>query len=301
MVPTDINLKYVGIVGLGTMGRGIAQVIAHSGYSVIVVDQTQRLVTDGIKAIHISLRRMCKKKTLDGHEKDKILSRIHEAADISDLSDCDLIIEAAYEDLEIKKTIFQRLETICQDKTIFASNTSSLSITRLASSVYRPNRLVGMHFFHPVPVMQLVEIIKTIATSSGTLKSIIDFIKSINKKPIVVKDQAGFLVNFLLTPYLFDAVRSLSAGLGTLEDIDNGMRLGCAHPMGPLALCDLIGLDILANAGQSLFEEHREQRYAPPPLLLRLVEFGDLGIKTGKGFYDYREPQKPQPRKLEGY
>ncbi len=297
----NTNLKCVGIVGLGTMGGGIAQVAAHSGYIVTAVDRTQKVVDQGILAIRESLHRMCEKRTLEEKEIDEILSRINQATDISALSRCDLIIEAVYEELEIKKSIFKQLENICRSKTILASNTSSLSITRLASNVSRPSNLVGMHFFNPVPVMQLVEIIKTIATSSETLQTVIAFAKSINKKPIVVKDQAGFLVNFLLTPYLFDAIRSLSAGLGTVEEIDNGMRYGCAHPMGPLALCDLIGLDILVNAGRTLFIEHCEQRYAPPPLLLRLVELGDLGIKTGQGFYDYQDSKKMRPRKLEGF
>ena len=244
---------------------------------------------------------MVQKGSLRERERDDILSRINGTKELEPLSDCDLIIEAVFEDLEVKKTLFRQLDGICPPDTLFASNTSSLSITRLASGLSRIDKILGMHFFNPVEAMKLVEIIKTVATSSEAIQTVLNFVRSLKKEPILVRDQAGFLVNFLLTPYLFDAIRALSAGLSTVQEIDKGMRYGCGHPMGPLALCDLIGLDILMNAGNILFEEYHEGKYAPPPLLKRLVELGELGVKAGRGFYDYQDPKNPQPRNFKEF
>jgi len=292
----NLNLKNIGVIGLGNMGSGIVQVIAQAGYKVKVTDQHRDLVNQGLDSIRGSLQRMVKKGNLQEHECDKILSRINGTTELESLSDCDLIIEAVFEDLEVKKALFQQADGICLPTTLFASNTSTISITRLASGLSRTDKIFGMHFFNPVPVMRLVEIVKTVATSSDAIQTALNFVRSIKKEPILVRDQAGFLVNYLLTPYLFDAIRALSAGISSVQEIDNGMRYGCGYPMGPLAVCDLIGLDILSNAGNILFDEYHDGKYAPPPILNRLVELGDLGVKSGRGFYDYQDPRNPRPR-----
>ncbi len=292
--------KQIGVVGLGSMGCGIAQVVAGSGYQVRALDVEKRLVDGAISRLGSALQKLVRKNVMGEQERKAVLARIEGSTDLSVLKDCDIIIEAVYEDLEGKRKLFSQLVQICTEETVFASNTSTLSITSLASNLSRPERFLGLHFFNPAPVMKLIEVVKTAATSHEVLESVLDFVKSLGKTPVLVRDQAGFLVNYLLTPYLFDSIRSLSAGLGTVSDIDNGMRLGCGHPMGPLALADLIGLDVLLNAGNILFDEYREARYAPPPLLKRLVAFGDLGAKSGRGFYDYKGQENPKPRDLMG-
>jgi 3-hydroxybutyryl-CoA dehydrogenase len=290
--------KRVGVVGLGQMGCGIAQVIALSGYHIRALDVDKGLVDRAINRMEQALKKMVHKGSIEDTERESVLSRIEYGTDLEVLRDCDLIIEAVYEDFQTKKQLFQRLDDICPEHTIFASNTSTLSITSLASGLNRSERFLGLHFFNPVPSMKLVELVKTLATSQAAITAVVDFAKSLGKIPIVVRDQAGFVVNFLLTPFLFDAIRSLSSGLATVSDIDNGMRYGCGHPMGPLALSDLIGLDILAKAGDLLYEEFRDARFAVPPLLKRLVALGYLGAKSGLGFYDYSDPEGPRPRDL---
>jgi 3-hydroxybutyryl-CoA dehydrogenase len=211
-----------------------------------------------------------------------------------DLKECDLIIEAVVEDLKVKNEMFGSLDRICPERTIFASNTSSLTIMAMAASTKRLDRFCGMHFFNPVPVMQLVEIVKTIATSQETINTCFEFARSLKKTPILAKDNSGFIVNLLLIPYLLDAIRALENGVASIEDIDTGMRLGCNHPMGPLTLLDFVGLDTTYNISNIMFEEYREKRYAPPPLLRKMVLAGYYGRKSGRGFYDY-SGEKPVP------
>lgn len=294
----NLVFKRIGVVGLGSMGCGIAQVVAGAGYQVRAVDVEKGLVDAAINRVGSALQKLVQKTLMQEQERTAVLSRIDGGTDLGVLKDCDLIIEAVYEDLEAKQRIFTQLDATCPKETVFASNTSTLSISSLVLNLGRPERVLGLHFFNPAPVMKLVEVVKTTATSQEVTVLATDFVKSLGKIPIVVRDQAGFLVNYLLTPYLFDSIRSLSAGLSTVSDIDNGMRLGCGHPMGPLALADLIGLDVLLNAGNILFDEYHEARYAPPPLLKRLVALGDLGSKSGRGFYEYQGHEKPKPRDL---
>ncbi|HTY24033.1 MAG TPA: 3-hydroxyacyl-CoA dehydrogenase family protein [Desulfomonilaceae bacterium] len=296
----DRAFKQIGVVGLGSMGCGIAQVVAGNGYQVRAVDVEKRLVDEAISRLDRAFQKLVQKNLMEEHERSEVLARIEGGTDLGVLKDCDLVIEAIYEDREGKRKLFSQLVQICTEETVFASNTSTLSITSLVSNLDRPERFLGLHFFNPAPVMKLVEVVKTAATSQEVLASVLDFVKSLGKAPVVVRDQAGFLVNYLLTPYLFDSIRSLSSGLASVNDIDTGMRLGCGHPMGPLALADLIGLDVLLNAGNILFDEYREARYAPPPLLKRLVALGDLGAKSGRGFYDYKGEEKSKPRDLMG-
>jgi 3-hydroxybutyryl-CoA dehydrogenase len=292
----DLKIKHIGVTGLGTMGSGIAQVIAQAGYRVKVVDKEQALVDHGLGSIKKSLEYLIHKGSLQGKETGEILSRIQGTTDLQSLSDCDLIVEAVFEDLEVKKDLFRKLDEICLPETILTTNTSSLSVTQLASGLSHMDRIIGLHFFNPIQVMKLVEVIKTITSSREVIETLLEFVRSIGKEPILVRDQGGFLVNYLLTPFLFDAIRALSEGISTVQEIDYAMRYGCGHPMGPLALCDLIGLDILVKAGNILFDEYRQEKYAPPPILRRLVEVGNLGAKSGRGFYDYQDPRKPIPR-----
>ncbi len=296
----ELVLKRIGVIGLGSMGCGITQVVAGAGYRVRALDVEKGLVDAAINRVDSALQKLVHKNLMQEQERAAVLARIDGGTDLGELKDCDLIIEAVYEDREAKERLFSQLDDTCPRETVFASNTSTLSISSLVSNLSRPERFLGLHFFNPAPVMKLVEVVRTTATSPEVIALAIDFVKSLGKVPIVVRDQAGFLVNYLLTPYLFDSIRSLSAGLATVIDIDNGMRLGCGHPMGPLALADLIGLDVLLNAGNILFDEYREARYAPPPLLKRLVALGDLGAKSGRGFYEYQGHERPKPRDLMG-
>lgn len=290
------KIKTIGVVGSGKMGCGIAQVCCVAGYDVILTDKQPQIIEKSINKIKKNITELVQKDNLDKEQGDIILSRITGVEEISSLAQCDLVIEAVFEDMNIKKAVLTELNSICSLETIIASNTSSLSISKLGSGLSGTERIVGMHFFNPVPVMALVEIVKTVNTSSQTLEAVIEFTKSLNKKPVVVRDQAGFVVNLILTPFLFDAVRALSEGVCTVKEIDDSMRYGCGHPMGPLALCDYIGLDILVSAGNAMFEEYHDKKYAPPPLLKRLVDVGDYGVKSGRGFYDHTVGGKPVDR-----
>ena len=281
------SIKTVGVVGAGLMGSGIAQVVAQAGYSVVVREVEQRFLDKGLKAIDGQLQRAVEKGRMAAEEKAKLLGRIRWTLSLDDLKGVDLIIEAIIEDLPSKQELFRVIDRLCPPATIFVSNTSSISIMAMASATGRADRFAGLHFFNPVPVMKLVEVIRTITTSEETYRTVFEFAKSLGKEPVTAKDNCGFIVNRLLLPYLLDAIRALEAGVGTVEDIDKAMVLGCNHPMGPFTLADFVGLDTTFFIANVMFDEYREQRYAPPPLLRKMVMAGYHGRKSGRGFYDY--------------
>ena len=280
-------IQKVGVVGCGLMGSGIAQVAAQAGYQVVVREVSRELVDKGLKNIEKNLQRLVEKGALSEVERDHTRSRLRGTTSLDELRDSDLIIEAIIEQLPAKKELFSALDKLCPPATIFTSNTSSISITEIATATRRPDRFLGLHFFNPVPVMKLVEVIRSIRTSEETYRTLFDFAKSLGKEPVTTKDNCGFIVNRLLLPYLLDAIRALEAGVGTVEDIDKAMTLGCNHPMGPFTLADFVGLDTTYFIANVMFEEYREQRYAPPPLLRKMVVAGYHGRKSGRGFYDY--------------
>lgn len=282
-----MSFKKIGIVGFGQMGSGIAQVTAAAGYKVVAREEKEELLQKGLKGIEKLLDKAIEKGKATADDKAKILGNISTTTKFEDLADCDLVIEAVTENIEVKTPIFRALDKVCKPETIFASNTSSLSITDMAVETSRRSKFVGLHFFNPVPIMKLVEVVRTIMTDDGTLKETIAFAESVGKVVVRAKDSCGFVVNLLLVPYLIDAIRWYENGLATKEDIDNGMKLGCAHPMGPLELTDFIGLDTIMYIGEIMFEEFRQPHYAPPPLLKRMVKAGYLGRKSGRGFYEY--------------
>jgi 3-hydroxybutyryl-CoA dehydrogenase len=288
----------IGVVGCGAMGADIVQLALKGGYTVVVREMNEELLTKGLDRVKNGTYKLVRKGILQEQEADGMLARLSGTTSFDSLATCELIIEAVFEDLQVKKDLFQSLDRVCMKETIFASNTSSLSVTDMAASTLRPAQFVGMHFFNPATVMPLVEIIKTIATDAEVLQSVTDFAKSVGKQPVLAKDNAGFIVNLLLTPYLMDAVRAVSEGVATVEHIDMAMRFGCNHPMGPLMLVDFIGLDVLVKGATSLFEEYRDKRYAPPPILKKMVTMGYLGLKSGKGFYDWSDPKHPVPSDL---
>jgi 3-hydroxybutyryl-CoA dehydrogenase len=280
-------IKTVGVLGAGLMGSGIAEVSAKAGYATIVREVSEELSRKGRARIEASLARAVEKGKLDGADRDAARARLSETTRLEDLADCDIVIEAIVENLETKNETFAALDRACKPETIFCSNTSSLTITEMSAATTRPDRFAGLHFFNPVPVMKLVEVVRTIATSKETEDTVFAFAKSLGKEPIRANDNSGFVVNRLLVPYLLDAVRALEEGVGTKEDIDRGMELGCGHPMGPLRLLDFVGLDTTYFIAEIMFNEYREKRFAPPPLLKRMVLAGRLGKKSGRGFYDY--------------
>lgn len=280
-------IERVGVAGCGLMGSGIAEVAAKGGFAVLVTEVDDAALEAGRGRIEKSLGRAVDKGKLDADERDAVLERIEFGTDLDAMSDRDLVIEAVVEDLAVKNELFGTLDEVCGDETIFASNTSSLTITDMAAHTKRPDRVVGLHFFNPVPVMKLVEVVRTIATSDETFDAAFDFARRLGKQPIAAKDNSGFVVNLLLVPYMLDAIRQLERGVASIEDIDTGMKLGCGYPMGPFTLCDFVGIDTLHKISEIMFEEYREERYAPPPLLKRIVAMGRYGRKTGKGFYDW--------------
>ncbi|MEW5923346.1 MAG: 3-hydroxybutyryl-CoA dehydrogenase [Candidatus Zixiibacteriota bacterium] len=281
--------KKVGIIGCGQMGSGIAQVAAQAGYPVLSHEMSEELFEKGFRNITKLLDRAIEKGKLDSPTRDKILGNISGTTELSDMADCDIIIEAVTEDMTTKQEIFKELDGICKPETIFASNTSSLPIGDLAAVTKRRDRFIGLHFFNPVPVMKLVELVRTIDSSQEAINAAREFAESVGKTVVLAKDTPGFIVNVLLVPYLLDAIRQFENGLATRDDIDNGMKFGCGHPMGPLTLTDFIGLDTILYIADIMFDEFKDSHYAAPPLLRRMVNAGYLGKKSGRGFYDYNQ------------
>ena len=281
------GIRTVGVVGAGQMGAGIAQVAAAAGYAVVARDVDQAALDRARAGIAKSLAKFVEKGQLDAAARDAALGRLTFTTDLGGVAAADLVIEAIVEDLGAKTALWRELDGLAPAATIFASNTSSLSITTMAAASGRPDRMVGLHFFNPVPLMNLVEVIRGIATSPGTFDAALGFARSLGKETVGARDTAGFVVNRLLVPYLLDAVRALEQGVGTVGEIDAAMKLGCGHPMGPLTLLDFVGLDTALRIGEILFDEFREPRMAPPPLLRRMVAAGLVGRKGGRGFYDW--------------
>ena len=277
----------VGVLGCGLMGSGIAQTAAVAGCTTVVRDLSEAFLAKGRAGIQKSLAKLVEKGKVEPGIRDAALERLTFTTDLAALRDCNLVIEAVTEDLELKNGLWRELDSVCPPPTIFASNTSSLSIAEMAAATSRSDRFVGLHFFNPVPLMPLVEVVRTVTTSRETFDAAMAFSRRLGKEPIVARDRSGFIVNLLLVPFLLDAIRALERGVGTTTDIDRGMQLGCGHPMGPLTLADFVGLDTIARIADIMFEEYREPRYAPPPLLRRMVTAGLHGRKSGRGFYDY--------------
>ena len=282
-----MKVNRVGVLGAGLMGSGIAEVCAKAGYETIVREVSDELVQKGIGRVETSLAKAVDRGKLAAADRDAARGHLSATTRVEDLAGCDLVVEAVVENLEAKKELFGELDRLCRDSAIFCSNTSSLTITELSAATRRPDRFAGLHFFNPATVMKLVEVVRTIATSEETIATLLDFARSLGKEPVLAHDNSGFIVNRLLVPYLLDAVRALEEGVGTKEDIDKGMELGCGHPMGPLKLLDFVGLDTTYAIAEIMFSEYREKRFAPPPLLKRMVLAGRYGRKSGRGFYEY--------------
>ncbi len=284
-----MDIHKVGVVGCGLMGSGIAEVAARAGFEVAVREVDRATLDRGFDRIRKSLARAVERGKLSSEDRDAVLTRLQGTVDLDSLGGCDLVIEAIVENLEAKQELFRSLENVLGPHAILASNTSSLTITQLAVSTKRPDRFVGLHFFNPVPVMELVEVVRTLMVNQGVVEAVQSWCRQIGKKPILCRDNSGFIVNRLLVPYLLDAIRALEEGVGTVEDIDEGMKLGCGYPMGPFTLLDFVGLDTTCAIANIMFEEYREKRFAPPPLLKQMVQAGRLGKKSGRGFYDYSQ------------
>ena len=280
------DIKRVGVLGCGLMGSGIAQVAAAAGYETRVRDVAPAVLDKAKAGIQKSLAKLVEKGKLTAEAREAAIARLAWTTAVADLKDCDIVIEAVPEDLDLKNALWKELDGLCPAHTIFASNTSSLTVAAMAAAA-RPDRFVGLHFFNPVPLMQLVEVVRTVTTSAQTFDRAFAFAKSLGKEAVTAKDNSGFIVNLLLVPYLLDAIRALEHGVASVADIDKAMQLGCGYPMGPLTLLDFVGLDTTYKIAEIMFAEYREQRYAPPPLLKRMVLAGMYGRKSGKGFYDY--------------
>jgi 3-hydroxybutyryl-CoA dehydrogenase len=281
------KISTVGVLGCGLMGNGIAQVAAAAGYTTLVREVAQPPLDKGKASIIKSLDKFVEKGKMTAADRDATLGRLTFTTDLRALKDCDIVIEAVTEDLELKNGMWRELDGLCPAATIFASNTSSLTIAAMAAATKRADRFVGLHFFNPVPLMPLVEVVRTVTTSQETFDRAHAFGRSLGKEAVAAKDNSGFIVNLLLVPYLLDAIRALEQGVGSTVDIDNAMKLGCGYPMGPLTLLDFVGNDTTYKIAEIMFAEYREKRYAPPPLLKRMVLAGMYGRKSGKGFYDY--------------
>jgi len=283
-----VDIKKVGVIGCGVMGSGITQVCAQSGYQVVVLEVNDELLNKGLSSINSALTRSVDKGQLHQEDKNSTLSRIKGTTNAQDFSDCDLVIEAASEIMELKKKIFTVTDRVCPKHAILATNTSCLSIIDMAMATGKPDKVLGLHFFNPAPVMKLLEVVKTVATSEETLEKSQRFGESLGKTIVVAQDSPGFIVNRLLMPFLLHAIHMLDAGAATKEDIDTAINLGLNHPMGPLALADLIGLDVVLFITSAMYEELKDSRYVPPVLLKKMVTAGRLGRKTGEGFYEYK-------------
>ena len=290
-----MEIRKVGVLGCGLMGSGIAQVCATAGFDVTVLEAEQRFLDKGFSGIEKSLAKFAEKGKLK-ETPEAIRARLKGTLKPQDLADCDLIIEAIIENVEEKRKMYASLDAVLKRAAIFASNTSSISITELAAATKRPDRFIGMHFFNPVPLMQLVEVVRTITTAPEVFETAVGFAQKLGKVPVRTSDKTGFIVNRLLVPYLLDAIRAYEEGVGSITDIDTAMKLGCGYPMGPFTLLDFVGLDTTYYITQVMFEEFKERRFASPPLLKRLIMAGWYGKKSGKGFYDWSNPEKPAPQ-----
>ena len=280
------EIKRVGVLGSGLMGSGIAQVAAAAGYDTTVRDVAAPILEKAKAGIEKSLAKFVEKGKLQAADRDATLKRLTFTTTTADLKGCDVVVEAVTEDLELKNNLWRELDGLCGPATIFASNTSSLTIAAMAAATKRADRFVGLHFFNPVPLMQLVEVVRTVTTSDATFDRAFAFARSLGKEAVAAKDNSGFIVNLLLVPYLLDAIRAVEHGVASVPDVDKAMQLGCGYPMGPLTLLDFVGLDTTYKIAEIMFGEYREARYAPPPLLKRMVLAGMMGKKSGKGFYD---------------
>jgi len=292
-----MNIKKVGVLGCGLMGSGIAQVSATAGFDVTVLEVEQKFLDKGFAGIEKSLAKFAEKGTLK-ETPQAVFARLKGTTNMHDLADCDIVIEAVIENVAEKRKMYAALDGIVKKDAIFASNTSSISITELMAATKRPERFIGLHFFNPVPMMKLVEVVRTIATADEVYETAYEFGQKLGKVPVRTSDKTGFVVNRLLVPYLLDAIRAYEEGVGSIEDIDNAMKLGCGYPMGPFTLLDFVGLDTTYYITHVMYDEFKERRFASPPLLKRLVMAGWYGRKTGKGFYDYSDPANPKPNKL---
>lgn len=295
-----MEIKKVGVLGCGLMGSGIAQVAASAGFQTVVREVSDELIQKGFTGIEKSLAKFAEKGTITAAQQTEIRGRLNGTTTFDDLADCDIIIEAIIENIEEKRATYKQLDQICKPETIFASNTSSISITEMmtATTAERQRRFVGLHFFNPVPLMKLVEVVRTILTDEAIYEQAIEFGTRLGKTPVRANDTTGFIVNRLLVPYMLDAIRALEEGVGSIVDIDTSMKLGLGYPMGPFTLGDFVGLDTTYYIAEIMFNEFREKRFAPPPLLKRMVLAGLYGRKSGRGFYDYSDPKNPVPMKL---
>ena len=291
-------IEKIGVVGCGLMGSGIAQTAAQAGFQVTVREVSTELIDKGFANIDKSLARLVQRGTLTAAQRETARNRLRGTSKLDDLAGCDFIIEAVTEQLAAKEELFRALDAVCPPQTIYASNTSSLSITEMAVATRRPERFVGLHFFNPVPIMKLAEVIRTIATDPRVYEEVAAFAARLGKTAVRTSDRTGFVVNRLLVPYLLDAVRALEEGVASIPDIDQAMKLGCGHPMGPLTLLDFVGLDTTYYIANIMFDEFKERRFAPPPLLKRMVMAGWNGRKAGRGFYEYSDPENPKPMAL---
>jgi 3-hydroxybutyryl-CoA dehydrogenase len=296
-----MEIKKVGVLGCGLMGAGIAQVSATAGFETVVKEVSDDLIAKGFGGIEKSLAKFAEKGTITAEQLQQIRGRLSGTTSFAELANCDIIIEAIIENLDEKRSTYGQLDKLCKPETVFASNTSSLSITEMmtATSAERQRRFIGMHFFNPVPLMKLVEVVRTILTDEDVFEQAVAFGKALGKVPVRASDKTGFIVNRLLVPYMLDAIRALEEGVGSIVDIDNAMKLGCGYPMGPFTLGDFVGLDTTYYIAEIMFNEFREKRFAPPPLLKRMVLAGLYGRKSGRGFYDYtKDPKNPTPMNL---